>query len=82
MEIEIFSSGDCHYCALARKLLDDQGLPYTERRIDTDEADRQTLMHRLPGVKNLPQIFIGGEHIGSYEDLLALARNGELNLST
>ncbi len=79
MDIEIFSSANCHYCALAKQLLEDRGLQYSEHRIDHDESSRQELARRLPHSRNLPQLFISGRHIGSYEDLLALSRDGGLD---
>jgi glutaredoxin-related protein len=33
-------------------------------------------MRRLPTVKAIPQIFIGGEHVGGYEDLEVLWPSG------
>ena len=82
MEIEIFSAANCHYCDLTKKLLDERGLSYSEHCIDRDQSSRQELARRLPHARNLPQVFIDGEHIGSYEDLLVLARDGGLEQET
>lgn len=38
----------------------------------------QEFVRRLPRLKALPQIFVNGEHIGSYEDLVIIDGNGRL----
>jgi glutaredoxin 3 len=37
------------------------------------------MVRRAGGRTSVPQIFIGGEHIGGSDELLALDRNGELD---
>lgn len=47
--------------------------------IAADDVHRAELMRRLPRVKAIPQIFIDGEHVGGYEDLEVLYRDGCLD---
>ncbi len=68
MEIEIFTGPDCAYCTAAKQLLDERGHSYVEKNI-TDSDIFSEFRERLPRQKSLPQIFIDGQHIGSYEDL-------------
>ena len=76
--IEIFSGPGCGYCEAAKKLLDGKGLAYEDRDISGDEH-RDELLRRLPRSRAIPQIFIGGEHIGGYEDLHLLDASGRLD---
>jgi glutaredoxin 3 len=37
------------------------------------------MTRRAAGRRTVPQIFVGGEHVGGYDDLAALERAGELD---
>ena len=75
--IEMFSGPQCSYCAQARALFERRGLSYVE--YDVSEAEHlQEFRNRLPRLKALPQIFVNGDHIGSYEDLVILEGDGRL----
>ena len=76
--IRIYTTRWCGYCYRAKALLEARGLPYEEVSLDEDPAYRQTL-RRLTGGWTLPQVVIGGDPIGGYTELLALARSGELD---
>ena len=76
--IEIFSAPDCGYCRRAKELLEARGFAYEELDIAAEPAHREDLQRRLPRARAIPQIFIGGEHIGGYEDLRLLDERGEL----
>ena len=78
-KIEIFSSPKCGYCDRAKALLDDLGYAYKELDVAGHAGHRIELQRRLPRVRSLPQIFVGGEHIGGYEDLQLLEESGQLN---
>ena len=66
--IEIFTGPGCTYCDKAKALLDKHRLRYRERNIDNAEVFEE-LRRRLPRARALPQIFVDGVHIGSFEDL-------------
>ena len=75
--VEIYSTKLCAHCWRAKDLLDSQGISYTE--IDASEPSKLEKMLTLTGgVQSVPQIFIDGHHIGGANELVALARNGEL----
>jgi glutaredoxin 3 len=40
---------------------------------------RQEMMERAPNARTVPQIFIGDTHVGGYDDLAALERDGKLD---
>ena len=77
-EIEIYSTDFCGYCWRAKSLLEAKGLAYTE--IDaSDPAARMAMVARAKGRRTVPQIFIGGQHIGGSDELAALDRAGKLD---
>ena len=75
--VEIYVREGCKYCARARQLLMARGALFHEKDI-TFADDLRHEMYRRSGQETTPQIFIGGEHIGGYDDLRRLDESGEL----
>ena len=75
---EIYTSGFCGYCVAAKNFLKSRGCGYTEVRIDQEPGKLAEMLGRSGGRRTVPQIFIGGVHIGGYDDLVAADRNGKL----
>ena len=83
--VVMFALEWCEFCWSARKLFRALGVQYTS--VDLDSVDfqaddrggriRSVLAHRL-GVSTIPQLFIGGEHIGGCSELFDAYRSGEL----
>ena len=61
----------------AKMLLKDRGIPYEEIDVTGDHAKRDWLV-QATGRRTVPQIFIGDEAIGGFDDLRALDVSGEL----
>jgi glutaredoxin 3 len=76
-EVIIYSTAVCPYCVAAKNFLKSRGLGYSEVRIDTDPEQRKLMMERTRR-SSVPQIFINGQHVGGYEELVALDRAGGL----
>ena len=77
-KIEVYSTAVCPYCVAAKNLLKAKGLSWEEVRVDTDPVQRDTMLQRSGGRRTVPQIFVNGQHVGGYDDLLAADRNGKL----
>jgi glutaredoxin 3 len=77
-EIIIYSTATCPYCDMAKNLLKQKQVEFTEIRVDLDEAARKTMMERS-GRRTVPQLFINGVSIGGYDDLANLEKSGKLN---
>ena len=75
--VEMFSGPKCSYCEQARTLFKLRGIDCVEYDVSQTEH-MQRFHNRLPRTKALPQIFINGNHIGSYEDLVILDSDGRL----
>ena len=77
--IEIYTSPFCGYCDAAKRLLSQKGASFSETDVSRDAGERQQMMQRANGRHTVPQIFIGGRHIGGCDDLYALDRAGKLD---
>jgi len=76
-EVVMYATGWCPYCARARALLQAKQVPFQE--IDVDDPERRAEMRTRSGRNSVPQIFIGGKHVGGNDDLQALEAAGELD---
>ncbi|MEJ7776267.1 MAG: glutaredoxin 3 [Sphingomicrobium sp.] len=77
--VEIYSKTFCSYCERAKRLLESKQVEFSEYSIDWDAGKRQEMIQRSNGRTTVPQIFIGGRHIGGCSDLMALDSDGKLN---
>jgi len=83
--VVLFALEWCEFCWAIRKLFDELDIPYQAIDLDSvayQEDDwggqiRAVLNARL-GSKTIPQIFIGGEHIGGATDTFEAYKSGEL----
>ncbi|MGE0180400.1 MAG: glutaredoxin 3 [Sphingomonas sp.] len=78
-QVEIYTKAFCSYCSRAKALLAGKGITFDEYDITMGGADRATMIQRANGRTTVPQIFIGGRHIGGCDDLLALDARGALD---
>lgn len=77
-KVLMYSTAVCPYCQRAEMLLRQRGVTEIEKvRIDLDPAQRDAMMSRT-GRRTVPQIFIGDHHVGGFDDLAALDRDGGL----
>jgi cysteine synthase A len=75
----------CEFCWAARKLFKALGVPYRSVDLDSVEYQRDDLGGQIRvalaarlGIRTIPQIFVGGEHIGGCTDLFEAYRSGRL----
>ena len=75
----MYSTAVCPYCNMAERLLKAKGIDEIEKiRIDLDPEQR-ALMMKKTGRRTVPQIYIGEIHVGGFDDLSALDREGKLD---
>lgn len=77
-QVTIYTRPFCGYCSRAIGLLGEKGVEYTEIEAGMDPAKRQEMMQRS-GRSTFPQIFIGDQHIGGCDEMMALERAGKLD---
>lgn len=76
--VKMYTTQVCPYCIRAKMLLKQRGVDQIEEiRVDLDPSERQTMM-QLTGRRTVPQIFIGGTHVGGCDDLIDLDQRGGL----
>ena len=78
-QVEIYSSPFCGYCHAAKRLLNGKGVAFAEVNVLTDPGRKAEMIQRANGGRTVPQIFIGGEHVGGSDELHALERAGKLD---
>jgi glutaredoxin 3 len=64
---------------MAKQLLRQKGADFEEIDVSGRSDIRETLRERSGGRSTVPQIWIGDNHVGGCDDLLALDRAGGLD---
>ncbi|PSW04871.1 glutathione peroxidase [Photobacterium lipolyticum] len=67
--ITVFTKPGCPFCAKAKQNLIDKGLQYEEVILGKDATT--VSLRAVSGKSTVPQVFIGGKHIGGSEELEA-----------
>ena len=78
-QVTIYTKAYCPYCVRALSVLQSKGVSYQEVRIDEQPELRPQMIERAGGRTTVPQIFIGTQHIGGCDDMLALDARGQLD---
>jgi glutaredoxin 3 len=76
--VTIYTSSTCPYCTLAKQLLSSKRITPNEINVASNPARLAEMLVRSER-RTVPQIFIGDLHIGGYDDLLKLDRQGKLD---
>ena len=75
----MYCTATCPYCRSADRLLERKDVQDVERvRVDLEPARRAEMMQKS-GRRTVPQIWIGGRHVGGCDDLYALDEADELD---
>ncbi len=77
--IDIYTTPICGFCQAAKRLLAEKGAEFNEIDVMRDVERKQEMMQRAHGRHTVPQIFIGGTHVGGCDDLYDLERAGKLD---
>jgi len=74
----MYTTAVCPYCNMAERLLKWKGIEAIEKiRVDLEPEQRIAMMEKT-GRRTVPQIYIGDTHVGGFDDLSALDREGKL----
>ncbi|MDR9389848.1 MAG: glutaredoxin 3 [Wenzhouxiangella sp.] len=77
-KIMMYGTRSCPFCVAARSLLQSKGADWDEVLID-DHPERRAEMIDKTQRHTVPQIFIGEQHVGGFDDLQALDQAGRLD---
>lgn len=69
MKAVVWSKSMCPYCDRAKILLRNKQIEFEEKKIG-DGYLKEDLLEAVPGARTVPQIFINGNYIGGYDDLV------------
>ncbi len=78
-EIEIYTQPWCPYCERAVGILQGKGVAFREITAPHGTHERKESIRRAGGRTSVPQIFIGGTHIGGCDELMRLQVDGKLD---
>jgi glutaredoxin 3 len=78
--IVVWSKTYCPYSIRVKKLFDKLGYDFQGIELDelNDEDGVQDALERISGLSTVPNVYIGGKHIGGCDDTVALHMRGEL----
>ena len=77
-EIVVYSKDYCPYCVAAKNLLTQKGVAFEEVDVTRDEKRYQEMLEKAAPRRTVPQIFIGGQGVGGYDDLKKLDSESKL----
>ncbi len=78
-KIVMYTTAVCPYCINAERLLNSKGVKEISKiRVDLQPEMRIEMMQKT-GRRTVPQIYIGEQHIGGFDDLRALDVSGDLD---
>jgi len=77
-EVVLYGTRFCPFCIRARALLQQKDVRYRDIAVD-GKPDLRREMAEKSGRNTVPQIWIGGEHVGGCDELMQLERSGVLD---
>ncbi|MBP7000057.1 glutaredoxin 3 [Amaricoccus sp.] len=77
--VTIYTTPFCGYCHAAKRLLGAKGVAFEEIDVAADPSRRAEMIDRARGRRTVPQIFVGEQHVGGFDDISALEREGRLD---
>ena len=69
MDIKVYTRKRCPYCTSAKIWLRQKNYQFEEISLD-DKKVLQEFINNNPGVKTVPQVFVGTERIGGFSELI------------
>ena len=77
--VVVWTNRGCAACVRAKQFLDRKGVAYTERRLKSDGSTQRAFARATGGARTVPQILVGEQRVGGFDDLVNLDRTGELD---
>jgi glutaredoxin-like protein len=66
-DVALFSKVGCPHCARAKRQLADAGIPFEEILLGPGVTGKS--LRAITGAETVPQVFVGGQRIGSADEL-------------
>nr|O81187.1 RecName: Full=Glutaredoxin [Vernicia fordii]AAC39481.1 glutaredoxin [Vernicia fordii] len=78
--VVVFSKTFCPYCTSVKQLLNQLGAQFKVIELDSesDGSDLQNALAEWTGQRTVPNVFIGGKHIGGCDKTTGMHQEGKL----
>ncbi|KAF5198834.1 Glutaredoxin [Thalictrum thalictroides] len=78
--VVVFSKTYCGYCNKVKQLFSQLNVSYKliELDVESDGGEMQSALAQWTGQRTVPNVFIGGKHIGGCDAVMALNKEGKL----
>lgn len=77
--VTLYSTDWCPFCVRAEQLLARKGVVPERINVGTAIHLREEMVRKSGGRRSVPQIFIGETHVGGFDDMAELDRQGRLD---
>jgi len=74
----VYMGPSCSYCDAAKRLLTRNDIAYKEINIALEGDKMDEMLKKSNGKRTIPQIFFDDHHVGGFEELRSLEKNGKL----
>lgn len=78
-KIVMYTSNYCPFCKNAEQLLDNKGFAIDEKIYVDQDPEALSSMMEITGKRTVPQIFIGENFVGGFDELRKIDLSGELD---
>tara|TARA_B100001063_G_scaffold217255_1_gene219759 strand:- start:345 stop:602 length:258 start_codon:yes stop_codon:yes gene_type:complete len=78
-KITMYTSSYCPFCNNAEQLLTNKGFDIDEKIYVDQDPEVLSSMMKITGKRTVPQIFIGENYIGGFDELRKIDLSGELD---
>ena len=75
--VTIYTTDPCSFCSRVKQLLTTRGIAFDEINLAKDPDGRAELLQRT-GMMSFPQVIIGEELVGGFQETVAADRSGRL----
>jgi len=76
-QITVYTTEPCAYCTRVKQLLQSRGYDYSEINLARNPEGRSELV-ALTGMMSFPQVIVGEELVGGFDQTLAADQSGKL----
>lgn len=76
-QITVYTTDPCSFCVRVKQLLDARGYEYDEVNLAKDPDGRAELAQKT-GMMSFPQVVVGGEVLGGFNETVQADRSGRL----
>ncbi|KAJ0971513.1 hypothetical protein J5N97_019472 [Dioscorea zingiberensis] len=78
--VVVFSKSYCPFCDQVKELLTKLGTTYktVELNVESDGSELQAALLEWTGQRTVPNVFIGGKHIGGCDNTMEMHKGGKL----